>query len=85
MKSCFMEKNMSEKNEEKKKIDNDPVLVFIISLPRNKDWTVIQGLYNWHGILFRLFVLWHFYFWDANSGLQARYETMFLRHILWIT
>ena len=31
-----MEKNMSEKNEEKK-IDNDPVLVFIISLPRNKD------------------------------------------------
>ena len=46
MKSRFMEANMSEKNEEKK-IDNDPVLVFIISLPRNKNWTVIQGLYNW--------------------------------------
>ena len=31
----------------RKKIDNDPVSVFIISLPRNKDWTVIQGLFNW--------------------------------------
>ena len=41
-----MKKNILEKKEEKK-IDNDPVLVFIISLPRNKDWTVIQGLYNW--------------------------------------
>ena len=46
MKSRFMEKNMSKKMK-RKKIDNDPVLVFIISLPRNKDWTVIQGLYNW--------------------------------------
>ena len=31
-----MKKNILEKKEEKK-IDNDPVLVFIISLPRNKD------------------------------------------------
>ena len=40
-------KKICQRKMKRKKIDNDPVLVFKISLPRNKDWTVIQGLYNW--------------------------------------
>ena len=40
-------KKICQRKMKRKKIDHDPVLVFIISLPRNKDWTVIQGLYNW--------------------------------------
>ena len=40
-------KKICQRKMKRKKIDNDPVLVFIISLPRNKDWTVIQGLFNW--------------------------------------
>ena len=31
--------------------------------------------------LFHPFVLRNFYFWNTNSRLQARYETMFLSHI----
>ena len=38
---------MSEKKKKRKEVENGPVLVFIISLPRNKGWTVIQGLNNW--------------------------------------
>ena len=36
--------NMSEKKK-RKEIDNERVSS--VSLQRNKDWTVIQGLYNW--------------------------------------
>ena len=44
---AFGKKYMSKKKEGKRK-ENDPVLFFRDSLPElNKDWTVIQVLYNW--------------------------------------
>ena len=65
---------MSKKKEGKRK-ENDPVLFFRVSLLEAKTELSFKSFTT--GLLFLPFVLWHFTFWNPNSGLQARCETCF--------
>ena len=61
----FREWNMSEKKK-RKELDNEPVSS--VSWQRNKDWTVIQGLYNLIDPLSSLCFM-SIFFWNTKSGL----------------
>ena len=71
---AFGKKYMSKKKEGKRK-ENDPVLFFRVSFPEAKTELSFKSFTT--GFLFLPFVLWHFCFWNPNSGLQARCETCF--------
>ena len=65
---------MSDKKK-RKEIENGPVLVFIISLPRNKERTVIQGLYKLGSSFIPLF-------YDISiSGTESQGYKLVMKHV----
>ena len=74
---AFGKKNICQKRKKEK--ENRMTLFYSSELTCQKQRLncIIQVLYNWVPLSFLPFVLWHFCFWNPNSGLQARCATCF--------